>query len=214
MSSYCDRHRSLQHVLHHQILHFPARRQPAPPHFVCRPRPDHVSSGLKGCRNLTGAGRRGTTVGTGTSSAVAGGGWILNNPARHKSAMPRHPRRSSVGIQVIEIMQVVKPQLGPVGAVPIRRNRGLALHRQKAERRRPGHRGVARATHPATFCPPQCRRRPLIGRRPMQAKPQPPIDLDRLQMAKGVPIAREDFRLLQTPAIMTMNPLCLSGTHQ
>ncbi len=122
---------------------------------------------------------------------------ILAHPLRHQHYMQRVAQRGILRVEVIEIVQVVAPQLGQRRIIP---GAGTQFVGLVEETKAPGieqARLAPRRELPLPRAGPQRRRRPRIGRRANQAEPQPPVDLDRLQMADRVPVTQAQAPMLK-----------------
>jgi hypothetical protein len=129
--------------------------------------------------------------------------------------MQRAARRRILRVQVVEIVQVVAPQLRQRRVVP---GAGAQFVGLVQERR------SARPSSQARLAPRRERPRARAGlatrgagrevrRRANQPEPQPPVDLDRLQMADRVPVTQDDVRAPIPQAIFAVAPrVLIAGT--
>ena len=65
---------------------------------------------------------------------------IVGDPARDQRAVPIGALRAAGSVQIVEIMEVIEPELGVAGGVPTRGAEQLGGTVQEAEIARPQHR--------------------------------------------------------------------------
>src|SRR6056297_2732664 len=124
--------------------------------------------------------------------AIPVSGRILRDPACNQGTMPFRPLTSAFRDQVIKIMQIVQPELGPLGAIPVFGPFHAALLPDKPERRRPRLPRFTETCKPISRTRPRRWRRSQVRFGAIQPKPYPPIYLDWPQVPDGMEIAGED----------------------
>src|SRR6185437_721299 len=114
---------------------------------------------------------------------------ILAYPASQQRVMPGSPARGLTGIEVIEVVEMVAPQLAEPGIVPAA-FRQLVRLVEELEAAGSTHAGGPLGTgYPRVGCGrPAGGRGPRIHTRTRQPEPDSPVQLDRLQVADGMPI--------------------------
>ena len=118
--------------------------------------------------------------------------------------MPSATAFFSKCVEVVEIMQVVEPELVPGRVVPVGGSSNFVLRAEKCKPLRPEQAdwlwqkfdGCRRGSSHRW-------RRPQVWARAMQPKPQPAIDLDRLEVAQGMKVFLQlGYEGLRDPAIV------------
>ena len=96
---------------------------------------------------------------------IARGRWIFQNPARHHVAMPWQSTGCAFGAQIVEIMQIVEPELGCIRPVPAGGVLQLAVLADESKSLRRQQAGqAAGAVAPHRWRRAQRRRRPIRRR--------------------------------------------------
>ena len=114
---------------------------------------------------------------------------ILAHPASQQLVMPGGPARRVTGVEVVEVVEMVAPQPAEPGIVPAV-FRQLARVVEELEAPRSMHAGGPLGTgHPGARCGVSAGGRgPQIHARTGQPEPDSPVQLDRLQVADGIPV--------------------------
>ena len=101
--------------------------------------------------------------------------------------MPGTPGIRFARHQVIEVVGVVQPELGPIFAIPVVSGGQLSLHTKELKHFRSSHGCDTGATHPCTNRIAQARCRAKVRSWPIKTEPQAAVNLLRLQPTDRVP---------------------------